>query len=172
MQNPNIILIGMPASGKSTVGVILAKILGMDFLDTDLVIQKKEGLRLEEIITQKGTEGFLAVEEKAVTAVNVCNTVIATGGSVVYSEAAMRHLKKDGITFYLKVEKEALFRRLSDVRQRGVVLKPGETLEALYNERILLYEKYADHIVSEDGFTIEDTVQETIRQLEGHILNR
>ena len=162
----NIILIGMPASGKSTVGVILAKVLGMDFIDTDLVIQKRENARLCEIQEERGIEVFLRCEEAAILSIQVKNSIIATGGSVVYSDAAMRHLKEDGAVVYLKVEKEELFRRLHDIKQRGVVLKDGETLDEMFDSRSILYEKYADFIVEEKAASIEETV-ERIRELVG-----
>lgn len=163
----NIVLTGMPASGKSTVGVILAKILGMDFLDTDIVIQQREGARLNEIIEERGIEGFLSCEENAVLSVNVRNTVIATGGSVIYSSKAMEHLKENAEIVYLKVKKEELFKRLKNISERGVVLKDGESLDEMFETRSKLYEKYADLTVCEDGFSIEDTVS-AVRDLCGN----
>ena len=154
----NIVLIGMPTSGKSTVGVILAKILGMDFTDTDIVIQQREGARLKEIIAERGIEGFLAAEEQALLNTNVQNTVIATGGSAVYSSAGMEHLKKDSDIVYLEVSFDEIIKRLKNVKERGVVLHAGETLEEMYKTRTALYAKYADHIITEDGFSIEGTV--------------
>ena len=153
-SNDNIVLTGMPASGKSTVGVILAKILGMDFIDTDIVIQRREGARLSEIIEKQGIEGFLKIEEQAVLSINVQNTVIATGGSVIYSSRAMEHLSDNGSIVYLKVSKEEILKRLKDISERGVVLKPGETIEEMFDARALLYGKCADITVTEDGFSI------------------
>ncbi len=161
----NIVLIGMPASGKSTVGVILAKILGKDFLDTDLLIQQREGVLLKDIIAQRGVDGFLKCEEEALLSVDRKNTVIATGGSAVYSEAAMERFKAEGTICYLRVEKEELFHRLKNVKERGVVLRHGETVEQMYENRLRLYEKYADIVISERGRTIEDTVQLLLRKL-------
>ena len=155
----NITLIGMPASGKSTVGVILAKILGMSFIDTDLVIQQKENALLCDIINDRGVDGFLEAEETAVLSINPANTVIATGGSVVYSEAGMKHLKSLGKVVYLKVDKDDLFRRLHNIKQRGVVLQPGETLDEMYDSRSVLYEKYADYTVDETNASVEETVE-------------
>ena len=157
-MDKNIVLIGMPTSGKSTVGVILAKILGMDFVDTDIVIQQREGSRLNEIIAERGIDGFLEAEENALLNTKVRNTVIATGGSAVYSSAGMEHFKKDSTIVYLKVGFEEIMKRLKDVKERGVVLRPGETLDEMYETRTKLYEKYADITVLEDGFSIEDTV--------------
>ena len=159
MGSGNIILTGMPASGKSTVGVILAKVLGYDFVDTDLLIQKKGQARLEEIIEERGIEGFLALESEVCCALDVSDTVIATGGSVVYGEKAMEHLKASGTVVYLKTGLEALKSRLSDMKQRGVVLKQGQSLEDLYNERTLLYERYADIIIDEGAAGLEETVK-------------
>ena len=157
----NIVLIGMPGVGKSTVGVILAKTLGMNFVDTDLVIQKKEKKLLREIISEKGVDGFLNTEETIVGNVNASNSVIATGGSVVYGRKAMQHLKDIGTVVYLKLSLEAVSARLSDIKGRGVVLKPGQTFEALYDERVRLYEEYADITIDEEGLTIEQTVEMT-----------
>ena len=160
----NITLIGMPASGKSTVGVILAKILGLSFVDTDLVIQQREGALLCDIISERGLEGFLKAEESAVLSISPSNTVIATGGSVVYSEAGMEYLKSLGKIVYLKVEKEDLFKRLHNIKQRGVVLSPGETLDEMYATRSVIYEKYADIVIDETNASVEETV-EMIREL-------
>ncbi len=159
MENNNITLIGMPASGKSTVGVILAKILGMNFIDTDLVIQQRENALLSDIIKDRGVDGFLEAEEAAILSVDQTNTVIATGGSAVYSEAGMKHLKSLGKVIYLKVEKEDLFGRLHHIRQRGVVLRSGETLDEMYDNRSALYKKYADYIIDETDASVEDTVE-------------
>ena len=159
MGKNNITLIGMPASGKSTVGVILAKILGMNFIDTDLVIQQRENALLSDIIKDRGVDGFLEAEEAAILSVDQTNTVIATGGSAVYSEVGMKHLKSLGKVIYLKVEKEDLFGRLHHIRQRGVVLRSGETLDEMYDNRSALYKKYADYIIDETDATVEDTVE-------------
>ncbi len=154
----NIVLIGMPTSGKSTVGVVLAKILGMDFLDTDLLIQRETSMRLNEIIDAQGTEAFLQIEGSVCAALEVDNTVIATGGSVVFSRAAMEHLKENGKTVYLKISLSELKKRLQDAKARGVILRDGESIEELYAEREALYSKYADEIVPEEGLRLEETV--------------
>ncbi|MBR4759238.1 MAG: shikimate kinase [Lachnospiraceae bacterium] len=164
-ERDNVILIGMPASGKSTVGVILAKILGLDFVDTDIVIQQREGARLQEIIESRGIDGFLQCEEAAVLGLAVSNTVVATGGSVVYSDAAMKHLAAGGSVVYLKVGFEDLKKRLKDIKERGVVLRPDESIETMYKTRTALYEKYADLTVAEEGSSIEDTVQAVMKGL-------
>ena len=132
MRKDNIVLIGMPASGKSTAGVILAKVLGKKFIDTDLVIQEREKALLADIIKDKGVAGFMKTEEEAILSVDVKNTVIATGGSAVYGEKAMEHLKENGTVVYLKVEKDELFKRLTDIKERGVVLREGENMEEMY----------------------------------------
>ena len=157
----NIVLIGMPASGKSTIGVILAKVLGMDFLDADLVIQKREGKKLADIIDGAGVDGFLRVEEEALLSIrSESATVIATGGSAVYSEAGMGHLKKDATVIYLQVTLDDLKQRLFNIKDRGVVVKNGQTVDDIYNERIPLYERYGDITIEEAGKTPEDIVSE------------
>ena len=165
MRKDNIVLIGMPASGKSTAGVILAKVLGKKFIDTDLVIQEREKALLSEIIKDKGVAGFMKIEEEAILSVDVNNTVIATGGSAVYGEKAMEHLKENGTVVYLKVEKDELFKRLTDIKERGVVLREGETMEEMYDSRIVLYEKYADIIIEERDSTIEETIRKIQNEL-------
>ncbi|MBR6383418.1 MAG: shikimate kinase [Lachnospiraceae bacterium] len=165
MEKTNIVLIGMPASGKSTVGVILAKVLGKKFIDTDLVIQLREDALLADIIKEKGVEGFMKCEEEAILSVDENNTVIATGGSAVYGEKAMEHLKENGIVIYLKVGKEELFKRLKNIKERGVVLKQGETLEEMYDNRSILYEKYADIVIKERDSTIEETIEKIQNEL-------
>ena len=165
MEKSNIILIGMPTSGKSTVGVIAAKILGLNFIDTDLVIQQREGKLLCEIIDNYGIEGFLKCEESAILSLQETGALIATGGSVVYSEAAMHHLKQDGIIVYLKVDQNELFKRLHNVKERGVVLRPNETIEEMYRERCILYKKYADIIIDEGEKNLEETVAEVVKAI-------
>lgn len=158
MKN-NIVLIGMPGVGKSTLGVILAKILGYRFLDADLVIQEREGKLLREIIAEKGVEGFMAVENDVNASLDCKKTIIATGGSVVYGKEAMEHLKEIGEVIYLKANFEDIDKRLSNLQGRGVVLKDGQNLKLLYDERTPLYEKYADHIIDETGCDIEETIK-------------
>ena len=162
----NIILIGMPGVGKSTIGVILAKVLGYQFLDADLLIQKSEGKLLKDFIAEKGTEGFIQVENRVNSRIEAENAIIATGGSVVYGKEAMEHLKSIGTVVYLKQSLPVLEKRLRNIRNRGVVLKKGQTLKDLYRERTALYEKYADVTVDEYGLDIEETVQAVQKALE------
>lgn len=168
MLKDNIVLIGMPGVGKSTVGVILAKVLGYQFVDADLLIQQQEGRLLCEIIAKEGTQGFIQVENRVNASIEAEHAIIATGGSVVYGEAAMRHLRDIGTVIYLKVPYPALEKRLADIKGRGVVLKDGQDLYGLYLERTPLYEKYADIEISEAGLGIEQTVEQIIRKLESY----
>jgi shikimate kinase len=158
----NIILIGMPGVGKSSVGVILAKILGYRFLDCDLIIQEKEGKLLHEIIASEGLDGFIKVENKINASINCEKSIVATGGSAVYGEDAMAHFREIGIVVYLKCDYETIADRLGDLVARGVAMKEGQTLKDLYEERVPLYEKYADIIVDESGCS---SVRETISRL-------
>ena len=158
MEKNNIVLIGMPTSGKSTVGVLIAKILGMDFLDTDIVIQQRENAKLNEIIAEHGIDEFIKKEEQAILSVSASNAVIATGGSAVYSDVAMKYLAEKSTIIYLNVKLEDLNKRLKNIKERGVVLRPGESIEDMYEHRKKLYEKYADITVEETGASIEDTV--------------
>lgn len=158
MNTDNIILIGMPGSGKSTAGIVLAKFLGYDFVDTDLLIQEKTGKLLHEIITEKGLEEFKKIEEDINVSVNCRKSIIAPGGSVVYGEKAMKHFKEIGTIVYLKLPYEEVEKRLGNLQSRGVVLKEGQTLLDLYHERVPYYEKYADITVDETGLTVEETI--------------
>ena len=148
-MKPNITMIGMPSSGKSTIGVLLAKRLGFSFVDVDIVIQEKEGRLLKEIIAQEGMDGFLKVEERINAGLDVTLSVIAPGGSVIYGEKAMEHLKEISEVVYLKMSYEEMENRIGNVVDRGVALKPGFTLRDLYNERVPYYEKYADRSMIE-----------------------
>ena len=156
----NITLIGMPGAGKSSIGVVLAKVLGYQFIDSDLLIQKAEKRTLSKIIADEGTEGFKAIENRVNASIQVENTVIATGGSVVYCDEAMQHLKSEGVVVYLKISLELLSRRLGNLKGRGVVLKEGQTLASLYDERVPLYEKYAALIIDCNGKMLRDVVAE------------
>lgn len=163
----NIVLVGMPGCGKSTVGVLLAKALCMDFVDTDVVLQVREGAPLSAIIAREGLGGFLRREEEAVLALSCDGAVIATGGSVVYGARAMEKLKAGGKVVYLELPLPALEKRLGDLRARGVALRDGQTLSDLYAERVPLYEAAADALVPTLGLTAAETVETVIARLRG-----
>ena len=154
----NIILIGMPSCGKTTIGTLLSKKIGYGYVDSDSVIVAREGKRLPEIIEEKGREGFLDIEAKVNSELCADRCVIATGGSVIYREQAMEKLKTLGRIVYLKLTYDTVAKRLGDLKERGVVLKDGFTLNDLYEERAPLYEKYADITVVLDGKTIKQSV--------------
>ena len=157
----NIVLIGMPAVGKSTIGVLLAKTLGFSFIDTDLIIQQDTGRLLQDIIDKDGLDAFCIAEERAICSVaSEGNAVIATGGSAVYSREAMLHLKKHGIVYYLSIPTEELAGRLKNIKTRGIAKRPEDTIEDVFKRRMALYEEYADITVTCSGKTAEDTVAE------------
>jgi shikimate kinase len=160
----SIILIGMPGAGKSTAGVILAKTLGMHFIDTDIVVQERAGRLLQEIIDADGAAGFLAAEEAAILSLHAENAVLATGGSVVLSAKAMAHLKKDGVAVYLEISFAEMERRLRNITARGIVLLPGQGLREMYDQRRPLYEKYADITIACAGEDFETVVGAIIRK--------
>ena len=165
--NGNIILIGMPGAGKSTVGVILAKTLGMDFLDTDLAICRRHGGTLQSILDNEGLEAFLDLEEDVVRSLRPENTVIATGGSVPLRDRAMEHLKSGGTAVYLDVPLEELRERLSNIRTRGIAFGPGETLDTLFAHRTPIYQRWADVTVCTDPrrTDLEHTVEQILAAL-------
>lgn len=167
MKN-NIVLIGMPGVGKSTIGVILAKILGYEFIDSDLIIQREEGRLLKDIIMQEGIDGFIAIENRINASIQTERSIIATGGSVIYGKEAMEHLKEIGTVIYLKLSYHPLAKRLSDIRGRGVVLRNGQNLQDLYEERTPLYEHYADIIIDEGELSVEETIAAIQRELSGN----
>lgn len=158
----NIILIGMPGAGKSTAGVLLAKSLAFDFTDTDLIIQKQQGKPLQQIIDKIGIEGFLKDEELALLSVDCNDTVIATGGSAVFSERGMEHLKQSGICVYIRVPEAELTRRLTNIKTRGIACKKGETVAEIMAQREPYYEKYADITVDCDSITAEELTERII----------
>lgn len=159
----NIILIGMPGCGKSTVGVILAKTLGIGFVDTDLIIQQRENRLLQNIIDTDGIDYFLNCEADAVKSLDCDNYVVATGGSVVYREDAILHLKKNGKIIFLDVPLDEIKRRLNNINTRGIAAKKNKSIEDIYNERIALYNKYADVIIKTDGESVEKTVEKVCK---------
>ncbi len=161
-MNKNIVLIGMPGAGKSTLGVLLAKAMGMFFVDTDILIQQKENRLLQEIIDTDGIDEFLKTEEDVLCETSFNNTVIATGGSAVYSEKAMKHLKENGIVVYLHVDFDDIKKRITNIKTRGIVLKKGKCLADAFSERAPLYAKYADISVNCTDSSIENSVDKII----------
>lgn len=155
----------MPGVGKSTIGVILAKIIGYHFIDSDLVIQEKENRLLHEIISMEGREGFLKIENEINASIEAERSIIATGGSVVYGEEAMAHFREIGQIVYLHADYETIEKRLGNLERRGVALAEGQTLFDLYQERTALYETYADITVDEKGLGTEETIGEVLRGL-------
>ena len=161
----NIILIGMPGSGKSTVGVLLAKTLCYGFVDTDLTIQQREGALLQEILDRRGIGAFLDAEAAALRSVSCDHCVIAPGGSAVCREEGIAHLKTLGTVVYLRLSPESLEKRVSNIKTRGIAMEPGQTLADLYGVRAPLYERWADRTVDVDGQTLEETVAAVLRAL-------
>ena len=164
MKKSNIVLIGMPGAGKSTVGVVLAKTAALEFVDTDLLIQKHTGRKLQEIIDNDGIDAFLKIEGEVISKVDCKNSVIATGGSAVFSEIAMNNLRRDGVIVFLDVPLAEIKRRVDNITTRGIAMKPGETLETVYNERLPLYKKYAD--ITVDLADTEHTVKKILEALQ------
>ena len=155
----NIVLIGMPGAGKSTVGVILAKVLGMNFIDSDLLIQEREGSLLKDIIKREGPQRYIDIENQVNKNISVDNTVIATGGSVVYCSEAMEYFRDTAKVVYIKLSYDTISKRLGNIRKRGVVLREGQTLLDLYRERIPLYEKYAHLTIDSEGLGMEELME-------------
>lgn len=162
----NIILIGMPGAGKSTLGVLLAKALGYHFVDTDILIQDDQEELLQNIINQHGLERFKEIEEETIIKHRFSHSIVATGGSVVYYEDAMEKLKKEGTILYIKLSYETIEARINNIETRGLVVDPDKTLKDLYDERTSLYEKYAEITVNCETKTVEESVKEIIQQLE------
>lgn len=154
MKN-NVVLIGMPGAGKSTVGVVLAKLLGYRFMDSDLLIQERENRLLKDIIEEDGLDGFIQIENQVNATIRTNRTVIATGGSVIYGKQAMEHLRECGTIVYIRLDFEEICRRVGNITQRGIVLRENQTFEELYQERCPLYEKYADVVIDARDTTIE-----------------
>lgn len=164
-KKTNITLIGMPASGKSSVGVVLAKRLGKKFVDTDIVIQEKHGKLLKELIEEHGDDGFREIEDEVNASLDVSNSIISPGGSVVYGQKAMNHLKEISVVIYLELSYTAIKSRLGDLRERGITLKEGQSLKDLYLERTPLYEKYADITINEMKKSLAKTIDEICEKL-------
>ena len=155
----------MPGAGKSTVGVLLAKAMSMHFIDTDISIQMAQGDQLQDIIDELGLDEFAKIEEQTLLSIAARNTVIATGGSAIYSDAAMAHLQEDAITIFLDVDLDRIEHRISNFSSRGVAIEPGENLATLYKKRKPLYEKFADITINSSDLTLEDTVTKTVEAL-------
>lgn len=163
----NIVLIGMPGCGKSTVGVILAKVMGFNFIDSDLLIQEQEKCLLKDIIEKDGLKGLIAIEEQVNSDIHVENSVIATGGSVIYGARAMEHLREIGTVVYIRLNYETIAERLDNIKQRGVVFKEGQSLKSLYEERCPLYEQYAHIIVDAKGLGMEELMDKIVQKVTG-----
>lgn len=163
----NIVLIGMPGSGKSTLGVVTAKILGMDFLDADVFIQKNEGRKLQEILNEVGCEKFLDIECENILKIDVDNTVIATGGSAVLREKAMQHLKKNAKTVFLDVPLSEIEKRIFNISVRGIAKNDNETMEDIFKKRYPLYEKYADITLETGVINQEEAIKLIIKSIQG-----
>jgi len=161
----NIILIGMPGAGKSTVGVILAKTLGMQFIDTDILIQQQTARRLQQILDEDGPDAFRQIEEEAILSLHPRNSVIATGGSVVWSRATMEHLKSLGLVVYLEISFSGMERRIRNITTRGIVLMPNQTLRGMYDSRVPLYEQYADITIPCSDKDLESVVSEILERV-------
>lgn len=166
MKNNNIVLIGMPGAGKSTMGVILAKVLGYRFVDADLLIQEQEGRLLRDIIEQDGLDRFIEIENQVNASIRTENTIIATGGSVIYGREAMEHLREIGTVIYIRLSYATINERLGNIKQRGVVLKEGQNLSDLYEERCPLYEKYAHLVADSEGLDTEQLMELIVKILE------
>lgn len=155
----NIVLIGMPSAGKSTIGVILAKVLGFQFLDSDILIQEQEQCLLKDIIARDGVDGFIAIENQVNRDLSAEKSIIATGGSIIYGTEAMEHLREIGIVVYIELGLETIQNRLGNIKQRGVVLREGQSLQDLYEERCPLYEKYAHITIHSEGLEPEELME-------------
>lgn len=164
-MHKNIILIGMPGAGKSTLGVLLAKALGMFFVDSDIIIQQKTKRLLQDIIDNDGIEEFLKIEEEVLLSLDIENTVLATGGSAIYSEKAMNFFKENGAVVYLHVDFSEIEKRVTNITTRGIVLKNGKNLSDAFSERKPLYDKYADIIVDCTGSSIEESIRKITEEI-------
>ena len=161
----NIVLIGMPGCGKSTVGVILAKTIGVNFVDTDILIQQREGRLLQSIIDTDGIQKFLDREAEAIIELECDNSVIATGGSVVFRKEAIEHLKKNGKIFYLNVKLNEIKNRLNNISTRGIAAEKGKSIDEIFAEREALYLKYADCVLDLENSSVEETIEKILKNI-------
>ncbi|QSP94735.1 shikimate kinase [Marinobacter salinisoli] len=161
----NIVLIGMPGSGKSTVGVLLAKRLGMGFVDTDLLIQEKAGRTLQDIVDEDGYQALRHIEEEVLLELDVHHQIISTGGSAVYSEAAMAHLKTNGVVVFLDIPLPLVIQRIGDYSARGISRRPDQSLDDLFEERFQLYTRYADLSVTGEGRSQDEVCESVVQGL-------
>ncbi|GGC75601.1 shikimate kinase [Marinobacter halophilus] len=164
-QSRNLVFTGMPGSGKSTIGVLVAKRLGMGFIDTDLLIQERSGRTLQDIVDHDGYVALRQVEEQVLLGLNVQNQVISTGGSAVYSDSAMNHLKQNGTVVFLDISLDVVVQRIGDYSLRGISRRPNQTMEELYEERFALYTRYADLTIKGEGFNQDQLCEAIIRKL-------
>jgi len=162
----NIVLVGMPGCGKSTLGVILAKTIGYEFVDTDIIVQRDARKRLQDIINNEGIRSFLKREEGSLLGIVCDRSVIATGGSAVLSEAAMEHLSENGAVVYIKLSPGEIKRRITNIKTRGIACEKNETIESIFEKRSPLYEKYADITVDYEGITSEAAIEEILSAIE------
>ncbi|MDO3720567.1 shikimate kinase [Marinobacter sp. chi1] len=163
--NQNIVLIGMPGSGKSTVGVLLAKRLGMGFVDTDLLIQEKAGRTLQDIVDEDGYQALRHIEEEVLLELDVHHQIISTGGSAVYSEAAMAHLKANGVVVFLDIPLDLVIQRIGDYSARGISRRPDQSLDDLFDERFALYSRYADIAVKGEGRSQDEVCEAVVEKI-------
>lgn len=163
----NVVLVGMPGCGKSTLGVLAAKALMMDFVDTDLILQRESGKPLQQMVNELGTAGFSEEEERCICRHSLFNAVIATGGSVAMEEKAMAHLSRNALVVFIRLRYETVERRLRNIRTRGIAMEKGQTLRDLYDFRQPFYERWADAVLDADGMTIEETVEQLVELVQG-----
>jgi shikimate kinase len=161
----SLVLIGMPGAGKSTVGVILAKKTTRDFVDTDLLIQTSQGRSLQDIVDTDGYAVLRKIEEDILLGLSIKNHVIATGGSAVYSDRAMTHLKSEGVLIFLDVDLATLMLRVRDFSTRGLARRPDQSFASLFDERLVLYTKHADIAIKCDGITQEQVCERIIEEV-------
>ncbi len=166
----NIVLIGMPAAGKSTVGVLLAKKLAMEFVDTDILIQQRRRSGLQEIVDTLGYRALRKIEEDVILSLDAGNAVIATGGSAAYSEKAMMHLRENGTIIYLRADRATLLRRIDNYDKRGIAAPPDQTFDSLFLERTKLYERYCEITIDSGSGTHDEVVSRIVRETDREVI--